>query len=83
MRTNIDIDEELLQRAMKVTGASTKKAAVDAALALTVQLHRQSEALKSLWGIGWDGNLDEMGDNEHRDWDSDWNVDSSRGKSVA
>lgn len=83
MRTNIDIDDDLLRKAMKATGTSTKKAAVDAALAITVQLHRQSEALKNLWGIGWAGNLDEMRENEHLDWDSDWNVDSPRGRSVA
>jgi Arc/MetJ family transcription regulator len=32
MRTNIDIDDELMERAMKVTGQRTKKAAVEAAL---------------------------------------------------
>lgn len=83
MRTNIDIDQELLRKAMKVTGASTKKAAVDAALGLAVQLHRQGEALEKLWGIGWEGNLDEMRENEHLDWDADWNANSSHGRSVA
>ena len=60
MRTNIDIDEQLLEEAKKIAGVSTKKAAVEAALEKFVRLHRQREALDALWGIGWEGNLDEM-----------------------
>lgn len=41
-KTLIDIDDVLLERAMELTGASTKKAAVNAALA---QVVRRSEAL--------------------------------------
>lgn len=84
MRTNIEIDDSLLRRAMKVTGAPTKRAAVEAALRITVQLHRQGEALQKLWGMGWEGNLDEMRENEHLDWDPAWNVASPADrKSVA
>jgi Arc/MetJ family transcription regulator len=32
MRTNIDIDDKLMKAAMKATGATTKKAAVEACL---------------------------------------------------
>lgn len=60
MRTNIDIDEQLLEEAKKIAGVSTKKAAIEAALEKFVRLHRQREALDALWGIGWEGNLDEM-----------------------
>jgi len=60
VRTNIDIDDKLMRSAMKATGASTKRAAVEAALRLAVQLARQNEALKQLWGIGWDGDLEQM-----------------------
>lgn len=41
-KTLIDIDDELLEQAMRVTGATTKKAAVNEALAQTV---RRSAAL--------------------------------------
>ena len=74
MRTNIEIDDELMRAAMKAAGATTKKAAVEAAMRLTVRLHRQSEGMKKLWGIGWEGELDEMRQNEHLDWDPAWKV---------
>lgn len=41
-KTLIDVDDELLEQAMRLTGATTKKAAVNAALAQTV---RRGEAL--------------------------------------
>ena len=34
MRTNIEIDDELMQRAMRCTGARTKRAVVETALRL-------------------------------------------------
>ena len=73
MRTNIEIDEKLMGRAMALSGKSTKKAVVEEALRLTVQLKRQTEALRKLWGIGWEGNLDEMRATRFPDWDQDWN----------
>ena len=41
MRTNIDIDENLIQEAMKLTGITTKKAAVEEALRQMVSLKNQ------------------------------------------
>jgi len=41
MRASIDIDEALLQRAMRATGFATKKAVVEEGLRLLVRLHRQ------------------------------------------
>jgi Arc/MetJ family transcription regulator len=72
MRTNIDIDEDLMVRAMKATGQKTKKATVEAALRKAVMLSAQREALDELWGTGWEGDLDEM----RRDWSEevDWGV---------
>ncbi len=56
MRTNIEIDDELMQQAMAATGATTKKAAVEEALRLTVGLKRQGEAIEGLWGLAtWAG----------------------------
>ncbi|MCU0402543.1 MAG: type II toxin-antitoxin system VapB family antitoxin [Algoriphagus sp.] len=66
MRTNIDIDEGLIQEAMKLTGITTKKAAVEEALKRMVSLKKQ-EKLKELRGkLKWEGNLDEM--REDRDF---------------
>lgn len=60
MRTNIEIDDELLSQAMRATGLSTKRATVEEGLRLLVRLRRQAKALASLKGLGWDGDLDDM-----------------------
>ncbi len=55
MRTNIDIDEKLIRLAMKATGTTTKRAAVDASLRQTVQLKKQ-EGIRKLRGkVVWRG----------------------------
>ncbi len=72
MRTNIDIDDRLMKQAMKATGATTKRAAVEAAMQLAVRLHKQGEAIGGLWGLGWEGDLDQMRHGKHTDWDQDW-----------
>jgi Arc/MetJ family transcription regulator len=59
MRTNIDIDDKLMRQAMRATGTKTKKAAVEAALHLAVQLKGQ-EDLRALRGkIVWRGHDDD------------------------
>jgi Arc/MetJ family transcription regulator len=39
MRTTIDIDDALMRKAMRLSGLTTKKAVVEAALRLLVQTH--------------------------------------------
>lgn len=60
MRTNIDIDDELMERAMKATGLKTKRQVVEEGLRVLGKEGELREALKRLRGIGWEGNLDEM-----------------------
>jgi Arc/MetJ family transcription regulator len=60
MRTNIEIDDQLLAEAMALTGEPTKRATVEAALKMIVRLKRQKQAGMNLAGIGWDGDLDAM-----------------------
>ena len=60
MRTNIDIDDKLLKKAMQATGFKTKKAVVEEALEQLVREREGRAALQRLWGIGWEGDLDEM-----------------------
>ncbi len=60
MRTNIEIDDELLSQAMAATGLSTKRATVEEGLRTLVRLRRQVEAFAALKGLGWEGDLDEM-----------------------
>lgn len=60
MRTNIDIDDELLAAAQAATGASTKKDTVRLGLELLVRLDRQ-RSLRSLRGaLPWDDDLVRM-----------------------
>ncbi|MGD9369017.1 MAG: type II toxin-antitoxin system VapB family antitoxin [Desulfobacteraceae bacterium] len=60
MRTNIVIDDKLMNEAMKLTRLKTKKAVVETGLKLLIQLKRQ-ERLKSLRGkLKWDGDLEKM-----------------------
>ncbi len=64
MRTNIEIDDALIARAMRVSGLSTKRAAVEESLRLLVRVREQAEALNALKGLGWEGDLDAM----RREW---------------
>ena len=60
MRTNIEIDDELLDEARKLTGLKTKKDTVELGLKTLVRLKKQ-ESIRRLRGqLTWDGNLDEM-----------------------
>ncbi len=49
MLTNIDLDEDLVQEARRLTGLRTKKAVVEAGLRALIKLHEQSDVRK-LWG---------------------------------
>ncbi len=60
MRTNIDIDDDLIAAAMTAAGLSTKKATVEEALRRMVRRHERIEALASMSGLGWQGDLDAM-----------------------
>ncbi len=60
MRTNIEIDDDLLAAAMAATGLPTKRATVEEGLRLLVRLRGQVEAFDDLAGLGWDGDLDAM-----------------------
>jgi Arc/MetJ family transcription regulator len=60
MRTNIDIDDDLLTEAMAATGLPTKKATVEEALRRVVVRHRRQAALADMAGLGWEGDLDAM-----------------------
>lgn len=60
MRTNIVIDDQLMADALKVTGLTTKKAAVERGLQLLVKQNQQ-QAIRQLRGkLKWEGDLDEM-----------------------
>jgi Arc/MetJ family transcription regulator len=58
-RTNIEIDDELVERVMQLYRLPTKKAAVEFALKSLVGNKKKKDML-DLRGIGWEGDLDEM-----------------------
>jgi Arc/MetJ family transcription regulator len=60
MRTNIVIDDQLMNDALKATGLKTKKEAVELGLKTLIKLNQQ-EKIKELKGkLKWDGDLDAM-----------------------
>lgn len=59
MRTNIDIDDQLIRQAMRHTGSRTKKAAVEAGLRLLVETHAQTTIRRLKGKIHWEGDLDQ------------------------
>jgi Arc/MetJ family transcription regulator len=60
MRTNIDIDEQLVDRVMQRYGLPTKRAAVELALRrLDISPMSRAEAL-AMRGTGWSGDLSEL-----------------------
>ncbi len=57
MRTNIDIDDRLMQRAMRSSGARTKRAVVEEALHLLVQTRGQGSIRRLRGRVVWKGDL--------------------------
>lgn len=60
MRTNIVIDDRLIQAAMKATGLTTKRAVVEAGLQLLIQVKAQTGVRRLRGQVSWEGNLDDM-----------------------
>lgn len=67
MRTNIVLDETLVERAKKLTGIRTTRGVVEQALRLLIQLREQAEVRALRGRLYWEGNLDEM--RESRQYD--------------
>ena len=60
MRTNIVIDDQLMQKAIDASGLKTKKETVEAALKLLIQIRGQN-SIRSLRGkLRWEGDLAQM-----------------------
>jgi Arc/MetJ family transcription regulator len=59
-RTNIDIDDGLIDRAMRLYRLRSKREAVDLALRKLVGEPMTREEMLSAEGRGWGGDLDEM-----------------------
>jgi Arc/MetJ family transcription regulator len=59
MRTNIEIDDRLMRAAMRSSGRRTKRATVDEALRLLVQIKAQTGIRQLRGRIRLRGNLEE------------------------
>jgi Arc/MetJ family transcription regulator len=57
MRTNVVLDEDLLEQAKALTGIKTTRAVIDEALRVLVQLRGQSAARELRGRLHWDGDL--------------------------
>jgi len=60
MRTNVVIDDELMDTALKASGLKTKKDAIEEGLKLLIQVKGQREIKHYRGKLTWIGNLDEM-----------------------
>ena len=59
MRTNIDIDDDLMREAMRASGEPTKRAVVEHALRLLVQTRGQARMRRLRGKVTWRGDLNE------------------------
>lgn len=59
MRTNVEIDDHLIHQAMRASGTTTKRAAVEAALQLLVKTHSQTAVRRLRGKVKWKGDLNQ------------------------
>jgi len=60
VRTNIEIDRELIDSVLAETGLRTKREAVHEALKTLLQLKRQERVNEYRGKLRWEGDLDEL-----------------------
>ena len=60
MRTNIELDDVLVKKAMKITRISTKKALVNKALEELIKSNSRKGMLEYINSGVWEGNLKEI-----------------------
>jgi len=57
MRTNIEIDDDLMRKALKATGERTKRAAVERGLQLLIDTRAQGGIRRLRGKVKWTGDL--------------------------
>ncbi|MGH8287395.1 MAG: type II toxin-antitoxin system VapB family antitoxin [Steroidobacteraceae bacterium] len=60
MRTNIVIDPKLMDEALRLSGAPTKRQVVEDSLRLLIQVKRQERIRATRGKLKWVGDLDAM-----------------------
>lgn len=66
MATNLQIDPELIERALEVSGERTKKAAVTKALQEFIARRRQKRLLDLMGQLEWDKTFDYKAERSRR-----------------
>jgi Arc/MetJ family transcription regulator len=59
MRTNIDIDDEIIHEAQQLLGTATKRETVDVALREVVARSRRLDLLALRGKVRWEGDLEQ------------------------
>jgi len=60
MRTNIVIDDKLMEETLRATGLKTKREAVELGLRTLLRLRKQAEIRRYRGKLDWQGDLDVM-----------------------
>jgi Arc/MetJ family transcription regulator len=60
VRTNVVINDALMESALKTSGIKTKKEAIEEGLKLLVQMKNQEKIKKFRGKLKWTGSLEEM-----------------------
>ncbi|MCD4790781.1 MAG: type II toxin-antitoxin system VapB family antitoxin [Bacteroidales bacterium] len=60
MRTNIVIDDFLMEEALKLSDLKTKKSVIEKALKLLIRLEKQDSIKKLRGKLKWEGDLNKM-----------------------
>ena len=60
MRTNIVIDDQLMEETLRATGLKTKREVVELGLRTLLRLRQQDEIRKFRGKLQWEGDLDLM-----------------------
>jgi Arc/MetJ family transcription regulator len=60
MRTNIEIDDQLMSDTLKLTGLKTKREAVELGLKTLLRLRKQEQIKRFRGKLDWQGDLNAM-----------------------
>jgi Arc/MetJ family transcription regulator len=67
MRTNVVLDDDLIERAKRLTGIKTKREVIQEALRTLIQLHEQAEVRSLRGNLHWEGDLAQLRESRRHD----------------
>ena len=60
MRVNVEIDSDLMNEALRVSGLRTKRQVIEEGLRLLIRAHQEGKIRRLRGKLNWDGPLDTM-----------------------